>query len=128
MATDSIARIAPYIEQLLDDESARKSLRQGTETLRNAYARSRKQRVKASSDKKLRRQLESAVKSLSDGVGALTKDAQKAKKKNRGRGFLVVLVLAAIGAGVAVAFNDDLRSSLLGSSSSAEAPSDGASA
>ncbi|MBA3865275.1 MAG: hypothetical protein H0X42_02830 [Solirubrobacterales bacterium] len=122
MATDSMARIAPYIEQLLDDESARQSLRQGTETLRSAYERSRKRRVNASSDRKLRRQLQSAARSLSEGVGALTKDAQKARKVRRGKGLLAVLALAAVGAGVAFALSEDLRSTLL-DSADGDAPS-----
>jgi hypothetical protein len=39
---------------------------------------------------------------------------------------LALLILAAIGAGVAIALNEDLRSSLLGSSLDSEPSTDGA--
>jgi hypothetical protein len=41
---------APYVEQLLEDETARENLRRGADKLRDAYERSQKRRVKASGD------------------------------------------------------------------------------
>jgi hypothetical protein len=125
-STDTVSRLTPYIEQLLEDEAARDNLRQGADKLRGAYQRSQKRRVKAADDKKLRRQIQSAAKSLSAGASALAHDAQKPKKR-RGRALLAILTLGAVGAGVAIALNEDLRSSLLGSGSTPEQSSDGTS-
>jgi hypothetical protein len=124
MATDTAARIAPYIEQLLDDDSARRDLRRGADKLRDAYERSQKRRVKATRDEKLRAQLKSAMQLLGDGAGELIEGAQKPKKR-RGRRLLRLLLLAAVGAGVAIALNEDLRASILGSASSRPQGSDG---
>jgi hypothetical protein len=113
-STDAVSRLTPYIEQLLEDESARDNLRHGADKLRGAYQRSQKKRVKAAKDKRLRQQLRSAAQSFAEGATALAHDTQK-PKKHRGRNLLTLLALAAIGAGVAIALNEDLRSSLLGS-------------
>lgn len=123
-STDAVSRLTPYIEQLLEDESARDNLRQGAGKLRGAYRRSQKRRVKAAKDKRLRRQVQSAVQSLAAGATALAHDTQKPKKR-RGRTLLTLLTLGAIGAGIAVALNEDLRSSLLGSSGGGEQSSEG---
>lgn len=124
-STDAVSRLTPYIEQLLEDESARDNLRQGADKLRGAYQRSQKRRVKAAKDKRLHSQLRGAVQSLAGGATALAHDTQKPKKYH-GRTLLALLTLGAIGAGVAIALNEDLRSSLLGSSANAEQSSDGA--
>ncbi len=126
-STDAISRLTPYIEQLLEDESARDNLRQGAGKLRKAYRRSQKRRVKAAKDKRLRRQVQSAAGSLAAGATALAHDTRK-PKRHRGRNFLGLVVLAALGAGVAIALNEDLRSSLLGSGPSPEQSAAGASA
>ncbi|MCW2987161.1 MAG: hypothetical protein JWM24_99 [Solirubrobacterales bacterium] len=124
MAADTAARIAPYIEQLLEDDSARKELRRGADKLRDAYGRSQKRRVKASRDEKLRAQLKSAMQLLGDGASDLIEGAQKPKKR-RGRWLLRLLVLAAIGVGVAIALDEDRRGSLFGSTSSPPQGADG---
>lgn len=115
-ATGTAARLTPYIEQLLEDDSARKDLRRGAEKLRQAYERSQKRRVKTVRDEKLRAQLKSAARSLGDGANELIGGARKPKRK-RGRLLLKVLPAAANGAGIAIALNEDLRASLFGSSS-----------
>jgi hypothetical protein len=122
-STDTISRLTPYIEQLLEDDSARDNLRHGAGKLRNAYQRSQKRRVRAAKDKKLRRQLQSATQLLMAGAGALAEDVQKPKKR-RGKALLALLILGALGAGIAIALNEDLRSSLLGSGTGPEQSSD----
>lgn len=112
-ATETASRIAPYIEQLLEDDTAQKNLRLGAEKLREAYARSKKRRVNPATDKKLLRQLKSAAGSLGDGVSELVHGAQKPKRRRRR--LLALLTLGGLAAGVALTFNDDLRASLLGS-------------
>jgi hypothetical protein len=118
--TETASRLTPYVEQLLEDESARENLRRGAGKLRDAYGRSQKRRVKATRDQKLRRQISTAAQSLGAGASAVVRGAEKPKKKRRGRLLLKLLAVAAVGAGVALAVNEDLRSSLLGSGSTPE--------
>ena len=114
--TDTASRLTPYLEQLLENEEAQKNLRRGADKLRAAYERSQKRRVKTVKDRKLRRQLKSAAKSLGEGAEVLVKGTHKPKKR-RGRRLLTLATLGAVGAGVALATNDELRASLFGSGS-----------
>jgi hypothetical protein len=123
-STDTISRLTPYIEQLLEDDSARDNLRHGADKIRSAYQRSQKRRVKVAKDKKFRRQIESATRSLAAGAGALARDSQKPKKR-RSRTLLVLLSFGALGAGIAIALNEDLRSLLPGSAAGPEQSPDG---
>jgi hypothetical protein len=123
-ATQAAARLAPYVEQLIEDKKAREELRRGADKLRDAYGRSRKRRVKATSDKKLRSQLISAAASIGEGAKSTVKGAQKPKKR-RGRLLVGGVAVAAVGAGVTLALNEGLRESIFGSGSepaSAPAP------
>lgn len=104
-AGETASRIAPYIEQMLEDESARENLRRGAGKLRDAYERSQKRRVKATRDEKLRRQLRSAAQLLGDGAAALVHDVQKPKKRRR-KLLLRLLAVGALGAAVALALNE----------------------
>lgn len=125
-ASDTASRITPYIEQLLEDESARENLRRGADKLRDAYERSQKKRVKASRDEKLKRQLKSAGHLIGDGATALMDDVQKPKKRRR-RLLLKLLTVGAVGAAIALALNEDLRSSLLRSGPASGQDGDGSS-
>lgn len=113
-ATKTAARLAPYVEQLIEDDSARKELRKGATKLRDAYGRSRKGRVKATSDRKLRRQLIAAASALGTGARSTVKGAQE-PERHWGRRLLGLLGLGAVAAGVALALNEDLRDKLFGS-------------
>jgi len=123
-STDTISRLTPYIEQLLEDDSARDNLRQSADKIRNAYRRSQKRRVRAAKDKKLHRQIQSATRLLIAGASGLAQDVQKPKKRRRTT-LLALLTLGALGAGIAIALNEGLRSSLLGSGTGPEQSSDG---
>lgn len=81
--TERAARIAPYVELLLEDEGARESLREGIEKVREAYERSQKRGVDPSVDKKLRGQLIAAAQRLSEGAGKLAQGREKPKKRGR---------------------------------------------
>jgi hypothetical protein len=78
--TDTASRIAPFVEQLAENEYARENLRRGAENLRAAYDRSRKRRVKTAKDEKLHHQIERAFSSLSEGTRALATGRQKPKR------------------------------------------------
>lgn len=123
-ATDTASRLTPYIEELLDNEHARDNLREGASQLRGAYERSKKRRVKATRDRKLRRQLESATTALGAGAKALASGPRKPKRR-RGRRLVWLLGIGTLGAGLALAASEDLRSSLFGSSSASGQPSEG---
>jgi hypothetical protein len=123
-ATDVTSRLTPYVQELLENEYARDNLREGADRLRNAYERSQKRRVKAARDEKLRHQLGAAAGALGIGAKALASGRRKPPRR-RGRALLALLAGVAIGGAVALAANDDLRSSLLGSGSSEGSGADG---
>lgn len=102
--TDTASRIAPYVEQLAENEYARENLRKGAESLRAAYARSQKRRVKSARDEKLHHQVGKAVSSLAEGTRALASGRQKPKRHWPKRAAMAAGVAAA--AGVAIAAKD----------------------
>lgn len=123
-ATDTASRLTPYIEELLDNKHARENFREGASQLRAAYERSKKRRVKAARDRKLRRQLESAATALGSGAKALASGRRRSERR-RGRRLVWLLGIGIFGVGLALAANEDLRSSLFGSSSHPGQPSEG---
>jgi hypothetical protein len=112
--TDVPSRLQPFAEELLDNSYARENLREGAEKLRDAYERAQKRRVKPSRDRKLRRQFEAAVAALDEGTAALASGRKKPKRTGR-KAVLTLLALAGAGAAAALAVNEDLRNSVLGS-------------
>lgn len=98
--SDISSRIAPYIEELADNRYARENLRSGIHSLRDAYGRSQKRRVKAARDERLRRQLRAALLSITEGVAAL-KGGRTRPKKRGGRGLLMLLAVAGAGGALA---------------------------
>jgi hypothetical protein len=112
--TDIPSALKPLAEELLDNTYARDNLQEGAEKLRDAYGRSRKRRVKPSTDRKLRKQLEAAIAALDEGTAALAGGRRKPKRTGR-KAVLVLLGVAAAGAAAALALNEDLRNQVLGS-------------
>jgi hypothetical protein len=114
----STARENPYVQRLIEDEELRDSLRKAFEAARGAYGRatSNGSTVKAvTSDKKVQRDLKTAAENLRDASEALR--APKKRKKSR-LGRLVMLAL--IGAGLALIFSEDARKTVLDSLFGAE--------
>jgi DNA repair ATPase RecN len=112
--TDAPSRLLPLAEELLDNRYARENLREGTEKLRDVYGRARKRRVKPSRDRKLRRQFEAAIAALDEGTAALASGRKKPKRTGR-KVVVTALAVTAAGAAAALALNEDLRKSVLGS-------------
>lgn len=112
--TDAPSRLLPLAEELLDNRYARDSLREGAEKLRDAYGRARRQRVKPSRDRKLRRQFEATITALDEGTAALASGRKKPKRTGR-KVVLTVLAVTGAAAAAALALNEDLRESVLGS-------------
>jgi hypothetical protein len=107
----STARENPYVQRLVEDEELRDSLKNAFEAARGAYGRatSNGSAVKAvTSDKKVQRDLRSAAESLRDATEQLR--APKKRKKSRlGR----IVLLALVGAVVALILSEDARKTVL---------------
>jgi hypothetical protein len=108
----STARENPYVQRLIEDEELRDRLKDAFEAARGAYSRATgngKGAVKAvTSDKKVQRDLRSAAESLREASEALR--APKRKRKSK-LGRLVLLAL--VGAAVALVLSEDARKTVL---------------
>jgi hypothetical protein len=106
----STARENPYVQRLIEDEELRDSLKNAFEAARGAYGRvtSNGSAVKAvTSDKKVQRDLRSAAESLRDATEQLR--APKKRKSKLGR----IILLALVGAAVALILSEEARKTVL---------------
>jgi hypothetical protein len=112
-ATDiyETARENPYVQRLIDDEELRDSLRDAFEAAKGAYGRATgngKGAVKAvTSDKKVQKDLRDAAENLREAADRL----RKPPKRKGGIGKL--LVIAVVGAVVALAVSEGARKAVL---------------
>jgi hypothetical protein len=108
----STARENPYVQRLIEDEELRDSLKNAFEAARGAYDRATgngKGAVKAvTSDKKVQRDLRSAAESLREASETLRAPRKKRKSK-LGR----LVLLAIVGAAVALVLSEDARKTVL---------------
>ena len=97
------------MQRLIEDAELRDNLKGAFESARKAYVRMNgKGPVKAvTEDKKTQRELRDAASSLKDAADSLR--GKKRKKRRKGR----LLVIAIIGAGVALAASEGLRKKVL---------------
>jgi hypothetical protein len=101
----------PYVRRVVEDEELRENLRAAYESARKAYGRmsNGKGPVKSiTEDKKTQKQLREAATSLREAADSL-KGAKRTRKRKRRGGLLLLLV----GAGLAIAMSESLRSKLL---------------
>jgi hypothetical protein len=101
----------PYVRRVVEDEELRENLRTAFESARKAYGRmsNGKGPVKSiTEDKKTQKQLREAATSLREAADSL-KGAKRTRKRKRRGGLLLLLV----GAGLAIAMSESLRSKLL---------------
>jgi hypothetical protein len=105
------ARENPYVQRLIEDKELRDNIRGAFEAARGAYSRATsngKGPVKAmTSDRKVQRDLRSAAESLRDASEQLR--APRRRKSRLGR----LVLLALIGAGLALVFSEDARKTVL---------------
>jgi uncharacterized protein YcfJ len=110
-ATDiyETARENPYVQRLIEDDDLRNSLRDAFEAARGAFERaSDKGTVKAvTSDKKVQKEIRTATENLRDASERLR--APRKKKSKLGR----LILLAVVGAIVALAVSEDARKTVL---------------
>jgi hypothetical protein len=111
-ATAAAATTSPWVQRLVDDEDLRDNFRVAFEAAKDAYervssdAKSPKALVE---DKKLQKDLNKAAGALKD-AGAALKEGPRPKKK---RHPLRKVALLLIGAGIALAVSEDLRTKVL---------------
>jgi hypothetical protein len=107
----STARENPYVQRLIEDEELRDSLKNAFEAAKGAYGRatSNGNTVKAvTSDKKVQKDLKVAADNLRDATEAL-----RGPKKRKKRGFGRLILLALVGAAVALILSEGARKTVL---------------
>ena len=105
------AREHPYVQRLIEDKELRDNIRDAFEAARGAYGRATsngKGPVKAmTGDRKVQKDLRAAAESLRDASEQLR--APKKRKSRLGR----LVLLALIGAGLALILSEDARKTVL---------------
>ncbi|HEY6776724.1 MAG TPA: hypothetical protein VI122_09460 [Thermoleophilaceae bacterium] len=108
-AAGKAVRENQYVKRVMEDPELRENLRSGFDSARKAYTRisNGKDPVKAvTEDKKVQRELKEAASSLKDAA-----DSLRGKKRKRRKGRL--LLVAVVGAGLALALSEGLRKKIL---------------
>jgi hypothetical protein len=102
----------PYVQRFVQDAELREDVRVAFENLRRAYGRVSNGRAPARTlmeDKKLHKDLARAGEALRGATSSLREGPKKPKRRRLGR----LLLLAVVGAGLAVALSEDLRNKVL---------------
>jgi hypothetical protein len=106
------ARENPYVQRLIEDEDLRESLQDAFEAAKNAYGRATgngKGTVKAvTSDKKVQKEMRKAAESMQEASERL-----RSKPKKRKGGIGRLLLVAIIGAVIALAVSEGARKAVL---------------
>jgi hypothetical protein len=103
---------SPYVQRLVEDEELRANIAQAYDSARSAAHRfsNGKSPTKAVfDDKKLQRDVRELASSLRDATVALREGPQKKRR----RGFGKFLLVAVVGAGLALALSEGLRKKVL---------------
>ena len=107
-AAGKAVRSNQYVQRFIDDEELRENVRNAFVSAKKAYGRiNGKGPVKALDDKKVQRELKEAASSLKDAADSLR--GGKRRKRRKGR----LLLIAFVGAGLALALSEDLRKKAL---------------
>ncbi len=107
-AAGKAVRSNQYVQRLIEDEELRENVRSAFVSAKKAYGRiNGKGPVKALDDKKVQRELKEAASSLKDAADSLR--GGKKRKRRKGR----LLMIAFVGAGLALALSEDLRKKAL---------------
>jgi len=106
------ARENPYVQRLIEDEELRESLQDAFEAAKNAYGRATgngKGTVKAvTSDKKVQKEMRKAAESMQEASERL-----RSKPKRRKGGLGRLLLIAIVGAVIALAVSEGARKAVL---------------
>jgi hypothetical protein len=107
-AAGKAVRSNQYVQRFIEDEELRENVRSAFVSAKKAYGRiNGKGPVKALDDKKVQRELKEAANSLKDAADSLR--GGKKRKRRKGR----LLMIAFVGAGLALALSEDLRKKAL---------------
>ena len=110
----SIAKSNPYIQRLIDDPQLRENVQKAIESGRSAYARLASGKAPHRAiveDKKLQKDLREAYEAVRDASMALGDAPRRQARKGFSAGRKLMVV--GLGAGVAVATSESLRSKVL---------------
>ncbi len=115
------ARYNPYVQRIIEDEDLRDNIVQAYESARKAYGRlanGKSPTKQIFDDKKLQKELRKTASNVKDASVAL----HEAPKKKKGGGLSLkrVVLVGAVGAGVALAVSEGLRKKVLDSLFGAE--------
>jgi hypothetical protein len=106
------ARENPYVQRLIEDEELRESLQDAFEAAKNAYGRATgngKGTVKAvTSDKKVQKEMRKAAESMQE-----VSERLRSKPKKRKGGLGRLLLIAIVGAVIALAVSEGARKAVL---------------
>ena len=106
------ARYNPYVERIIEDEDLRDNLVQAYDSARKAYSRlsnGKSPSKQIFDDKKLQKEIKNAASNVRDASVAL----HEAPKKSGGLSFKRVILIGAVGTGVALALSEGLRKKAL---------------
>jgi hypothetical protein len=107
----STARENPYVQRLVEDEELRDSLREAFESAKKAYGRATgngKGTVKAvTSDKKVQKEMRKTAEKLQEANDRLQKPKKSRSKLGR------LILLAVVGAAIALVVSEDARKTVL---------------
>jgi hypothetical protein len=107
-AAGKAVRSNQYVQRFIEDEELRENVRSAFVSAKKAYGRiNGKGPVKALDDKKVQRELKEAASSLKDAADSLRGGRKKKSRKGR------ILLIALVGAGLALALSEDLRKKAL---------------
>jgi hypothetical protein len=112
-ASAAAATTSPWVQRLSEDEELRDNFRVAFEAAKDAYERisDGKSPRELMDDKKLQKDFKQAADALKDAGSALKEGPKKRAKKKGGLGRK--LLVLAIGATVALALSEDLRTKVL---------------
>lgn len=110
----NMAKSSPYIQRVIDDPKLRENVRKAAASTKSAYERLSNGKAPAKAlleDKKLQADLRDALEAVRDATTALTEAPKQRARK--GTGFVRNLAILALGAGLALAGSEKLRSKVL---------------
>lgn len=112
-ATDSAKQLVshPYVQRLIEDEELRDNIKAAFDAARNAYGRMSNGKGPATAlmdDKKVQRDLRDAAESLRDASQQI-----RGKRQRKRMGIGKWIVAGVLGAGIALAFSETARKTVL---------------
>jgi hypothetical protein len=110
----NISKVSPYVQRLVQDPKLRDNVRTAFDSSKSAYTRLANGKAPAKAlldDKKLQRDLQKAAEAAREAAAALSEGPKRRARKGLSFGRKVMIV--GLGAGLAVAGSEKLRSKVL---------------